>query len=157
MCFSACVCHTLLIYRYYYALDCACVYQLLAGAPFGTTRSKTIPKEHLASAQDLDTIWSLGVSLSSHFNALSIPHYQQIEWTITQTLLYLTSNPRHCHSVTRPLLPKQNSDCVFQVVEEIQTVCLFFFSFNEQLLLNSLLKNSRCQTSHQHQELFGRI
>uniref|UniRef100_A0AAQ6A0B5 Transmembrane channel-like protein n=1 Tax=Amphiprion ocellaris TaxID=80972 RepID=A0AAQ6A0B5_AMPOC len=37
-----------------------CVNQLLAGAPFGTTRSKTIPKEHLASAQDLDTIWSLG-------------------------------------------------------------------------------------------------
>ncbi|KAK5936046.1 hypothetical protein CgunFtcFv8_021348 [Champsocephalus gunnari] len=34
--------------------------KLLAGAPFGTTRSKTIPKEHLASAQDLDTIWSLG-------------------------------------------------------------------------------------------------
>ncbi|RVE74950.1 hypothetical protein OJAV_G00027540 [Oryzias javanicus] len=34
--------------------------ELLAGAPFGTTRSKTIPKEHLASAQDLDTIWSLG-------------------------------------------------------------------------------------------------
>uniref|UniRef100_A0AAZ3QJ54 Transmembrane channel-like protein n=1 Tax=Oncorhynchus tshawytscha TaxID=74940 RepID=A0AAZ3QJ54_ONCTS len=33
---------------------------LLAGEPFGTTRSKTIPKEHLASAQDLDTIWSLG-------------------------------------------------------------------------------------------------
>uniref|UniRef100_A0A8C2Q0I2 Transmembrane channel-like protein n=1 Tax=Cyprinus carpio TaxID=7962 RepID=A0A8C2Q0I2_CYPCA len=33
---------------------------LLAGAPFGTTRSKTIPKEHLTSAQDLDTIWSLG-------------------------------------------------------------------------------------------------
>ncbi|TKS70421.1 Transmembrane channel-like protein 3 [Collichthys lucidus] len=31
--------------------------ELLAGAPFGTTRSKTIPKEHLASAQDLDTIW----------------------------------------------------------------------------------------------------
>ncbi|KAG7237715.1 hypothetical protein INR49_031879, partial [Caranx melampygus] len=38
--------------------------ELLAGAPFGTTRSKTIPKEHLASAQDLDTIWSLGASLS---------------------------------------------------------------------------------------------
>uniref|UniRef100_A0A672ZSZ6 Transmembrane channel-like protein n=1 Tax=Sphaeramia orbicularis TaxID=375764 RepID=A0A672ZSZ6_9TELE len=36
---------------------------LLAGAPFGTTRSKTIPKEHLASAQDLDTIWSLGVRI----------------------------------------------------------------------------------------------
>ncbi|KAM3624949.1 uncharacterized protein V6R79_004157 [Siganus canaliculatus] len=42
--------------------------ELLAGAPFGTTRSArglwpeplTIPKEHLASAQDLDTIWSLG-------------------------------------------------------------------------------------------------
>ncbi|KAM3877303.1 transmembrane channel-like protein 3 [Diretmus argenteus] len=34
--------------------------ELLAGAPFGTTTSKTIPKEHLASAQDLDTIWSLG-------------------------------------------------------------------------------------------------
>ncbi|CAB1339064.1 unnamed protein product, partial [Coregonus sp. 'balchen'] len=34
--------------------------RLLAGEPFGTTRSKTIPKEHLASAQDLDTIWSLG-------------------------------------------------------------------------------------------------
>ncbi|XP_076017472.1 transmembrane channel-like protein 3 [Genypterus blacodes] len=34
--------------------------ELLAGASFGTTRSKTIPKEHLASAQDLDTIWSLG-------------------------------------------------------------------------------------------------
>ncbi|KAG7468108.1 hypothetical protein MATL_G00139280 [Megalops atlanticus] len=37
--------------------------ELLAGAPFGTTRSKTIPKEHLASAQDLDTIWSLGARL----------------------------------------------------------------------------------------------
>uniref|UniRef100_A0AAY4BCG7 Transmembrane channel-like protein n=1 Tax=Denticeps clupeoides TaxID=299321 RepID=A0AAY4BCG7_9TELE len=34
--------------------------ELLAGAPFGSTRSKTIPKEHLDSAQDLDTIWSLG-------------------------------------------------------------------------------------------------
>ncbi|XP_041918466.1 transmembrane channel-like protein 3 [Alosa sapidissima] len=34
--------------------------ELLAGAPFGSTRSKTIPKEHLSSAQDLDTIWSLG-------------------------------------------------------------------------------------------------
>ncbi len=39
--------------------------QLLAGAPFGTTRSKTIPKEHLPSAQDLDTIWSLGARLLS--------------------------------------------------------------------------------------------
>ncbi|KAM4766340.1 transmembrane channel-like protein 3 [Cyanocitta cristata] len=34
--------------------------ELLAGAPFGSTVSKTIPKEHIASAQDLDTIWSLG-------------------------------------------------------------------------------------------------
>ncbi|KAL9837933.1 LOW QUALITY PROTEIN: transmembrane channel-like protein 3 [Geothlypis trichas] len=34
--------------------------ELLAGAPFGSTLSKTIPKEHIASAQDLDTIWSLG-------------------------------------------------------------------------------------------------
>uniref|UniRef100_A0A8C4YWS9 Transmembrane channel-like protein n=1 Tax=Gadus morhua TaxID=8049 RepID=A0A8C4YWS9_GADMO len=34
--------------------------ELLAGAPFGTTRSKTIPKEQFSSAQDLDTIWSLG-------------------------------------------------------------------------------------------------
>lgn len=41
---------------------CVCVFQLLAGAPFGTTRSKTIPKEQLPSAQDLDTIWSLGAS-----------------------------------------------------------------------------------------------
>ncbi|KFQ48246.1 Transmembrane channel-like 3, partial [Pelecanus crispus] len=34
--------------------------ELLAGAPFGSTVSKTIPKDHIASAQDLDTIWSLG-------------------------------------------------------------------------------------------------
>ncbi|XP_010212452.1 PREDICTED: transmembrane channel-like protein 3 [Tinamus guttatus] len=34
--------------------------ELLAGEPFGTTVSKTIPKERIASAQDLDTIWSLG-------------------------------------------------------------------------------------------------
>ncbi|XP_031424573.1 transmembrane channel-like protein 3 [Clupea harengus] len=34
--------------------------ELLVGAPFGSIRSKTIPKEHLSSAQDLDTIWSLG-------------------------------------------------------------------------------------------------
>ncbi|NXT19316.1 TMC3 protein, partial [Syrrhaptes paradoxus] len=30
--------------------------ELLAGAPFGSTVSKTIPKEHIESAQDLDTI-----------------------------------------------------------------------------------------------------
>ncbi|XP_008941219.1 PREDICTED: transmembrane channel-like protein 3, partial [Merops nubicus] len=34
--------------------------ELLAGAPFGSTVSKTIPQKHLKSAQDLDTIWSLG-------------------------------------------------------------------------------------------------
>ncbi|XP_038622941.1 transmembrane channel-like protein 3 [Tachyglossus aculeatus] len=34
--------------------------ELLAGRPFGSTVSKTIPKEHFSSAQDLDTIWSLG-------------------------------------------------------------------------------------------------
>uniref|UniRef100_A0A8C8SVX9 Transmembrane channel-like protein n=1 Tax=Pelusios castaneus TaxID=367368 RepID=A0A8C8SVX9_9SAUR len=34
--------------------------ELLAGAPFGSTISKSIPKEQFASAQDLDTIWSLG-------------------------------------------------------------------------------------------------
>ncbi|KGL76913.1 Transmembrane channel-like 3, partial [Tinamus guttatus] len=37
--------------------------ELLAGEPFGTTVSKTIPKERIASAQDLDTIWSLGARL----------------------------------------------------------------------------------------------
>ncbi|XP_045669008.1 transmembrane channel-like protein 3 [Ursus americanus] len=34
--------------------------ELIAGQPFGSTASKTIPKEHMASAQDLDTVWSLG-------------------------------------------------------------------------------------------------
>ncbi|KAJ1180268.1 hypothetical protein NDU88_005490 [Pleurodeles waltl] len=34
--------------------------ELLAGAPFGSTVSKTIPDKEVASAQDLDTIWSLG-------------------------------------------------------------------------------------------------
>ncbi|VCX36945.1 unnamed protein product [Gulo gulo] len=37
--------------------------ELIAGQPFGSTASKTIPKEHVASAQDLDTVWSLGVRL----------------------------------------------------------------------------------------------
>lgn len=39
------------------------LYQLIAGQPFGSTASKTIPKEHVVSAQDLDTVWSLGVRL----------------------------------------------------------------------------------------------
>ncbi|KAM8780288.1 transmembrane channel-like protein 3 [Rhynchonycteris naso] len=34
--------------------------ELIAGQPFGSTASKSIPKVHEASAQDLDTIWSLG-------------------------------------------------------------------------------------------------
>ncbi|XP_029431787.1 transmembrane channel-like protein 3 [Rhinatrema bivittatum] len=34
--------------------------ELLAGATFGTTVSKTIPEKDFPSAQDLDTIWSLG-------------------------------------------------------------------------------------------------
>ncbi|XP_060035492.1 transmembrane channel-like protein 3 [Erinaceus europaeus] len=34
--------------------------ELVAGQPFGSTARKSIPKEQLASAQDLDTVWSLG-------------------------------------------------------------------------------------------------
>nr|XP_017531508.2 transmembrane channel-like protein 3 [Manis javanica] len=34
--------------------------ELIAGQPFGSTARKRIPKEHVASAQDLDTVWSLG-------------------------------------------------------------------------------------------------
>ncbi|NXG62476.1 TMC3 protein, partial [Hemiprocne comata] len=41
--------------------------ELLAGKPFGSTVSKTIPKKHIASAQDLDTIWSLGARLKPLF------------------------------------------------------------------------------------------
>lgn len=62
------------------------VCQLLAGAAFGTTRSKTIPKEHLASAQDLDTIWSLGASFFP-FTLLSIAHYSQTQRSLNITLL----------------------------------------------------------------------
>uniref|UniRef100_A0A8C1I9A2 Transmembrane channel-like protein n=1 Tax=Cyprinus carpio TaxID=7962 RepID=A0A8C1I9A2_CYPCA len=50
--------------------------ELLAGAPFGTTRSKTIPKEHLASAQDLDTIWSLGGYLQ--YSVLFYGYYSNV-------------------------------------------------------------------------------
>lgn len=38
-------------------------HQLIAGQPFGSTASKTIPQEQVMSAQDLDTVWSLGVRL----------------------------------------------------------------------------------------------
>ncbi|XP_052034125.1 transmembrane channel-like protein 3 [Apodemus sylvaticus] len=34
--------------------------ELIAGQPFGSTASKTIPREQVMSAQDLDTVWSLG-------------------------------------------------------------------------------------------------
>ncbi|XP_055479533.1 transmembrane channel-like protein 3 [Psammomys obesus] len=34
--------------------------ELIAGQPFGSTTSKTIPQEQITSAQDLDTVWSLG-------------------------------------------------------------------------------------------------
>ncbi|XP_006507654.1 transmembrane channel-like protein 3 isoform X1 [Mus musculus] len=34
--------------------------ELIAGQPFGSTASKTIPREQITSAQDLDTVWSLG-------------------------------------------------------------------------------------------------
>uniref|UniRef100_A0A673TFI8 Transmembrane channel-like protein n=1 Tax=Suricata suricatta TaxID=37032 RepID=A0A673TFI8_SURSU len=34
--------------------------ELIAGQPFGSTDSKSIPKESVVSAQDLDTVWSLG-------------------------------------------------------------------------------------------------
>ncbi|XP_059383224.1 transmembrane channel-like protein 3 [Carassius carassius] len=50
--------------------------ELLAGSPFGTTRSKTIPKEHLASAQDLDTIWSLGGYLQ--YSVLFYGYYSNV-------------------------------------------------------------------------------
>lgn len=63
---------------------------MLAGAPFGTTRSKTIPKEHLASAQDLDTIWSLGASFFL-FTIQSIACNQWRQITNNQTLLRRSS------------------------------------------------------------------
>ncbi|KAM5291448.1 transmembrane channel-like protein 3 [Glossophaga mutica] len=34
--------------------------ELVAGQPFGSTASKRIPEAQVASAQDLDTVWSLG-------------------------------------------------------------------------------------------------
>ncbi|KAL4660749.1 transmembrane channel-like protein 3 [Arapaima gigas] len=45
--------------------------ELLAGAPYGSTRRKTIPKEQISSAQDLDTIWSLGARLLTTLSAFS--------------------------------------------------------------------------------------
>ncbi|XP_070256811.1 transmembrane channel-like protein 3 [Myotis yumanensis] len=39
--------------------------ELIAGQPFGSTASKSIPAAQAASAQDLDTVWSLGGYLQS--------------------------------------------------------------------------------------------
>ncbi|XP_055969887.1 transmembrane channel-like protein 3 [Sorex fumeus] len=47
--------------------------ELVAGQPFGSTTSKSIPQEHVASAQDLDTVWSLGGYLQ--YSALFYGYY----------------------------------------------------------------------------------
>ncbi|XP_053128475.1 transmembrane channel-like protein 3 [Hemicordylus capensis] len=49
--------------------------EILAGDAFGSTPSKTIPKEQYASAQDLDTIWSLGGYLQ--YSVLFYGYYGQ--------------------------------------------------------------------------------
>ncbi|NXY87373.1 TMC3 protein, partial [Alcedo cyanopectus] len=49
--------------------------ELLAGAPFGSTVSKTIPKEHKASAQDLDTIWLWSLQGYLQYSVLFYGYY----------------------------------------------------------------------------------
>ncbi|XP_042330935.1 transmembrane channel-like protein 3 [Sceloporus undulatus] len=49
--------------------------EILAGDPFGTTPSKRIPDDQLKSAQDLDTIWSLGGYLQ--YSVLFYGYYGQ--------------------------------------------------------------------------------
>ncbi|XP_062998621.1 transmembrane channel-like protein 3 [Elgaria multicarinata webbii] len=49
--------------------------EILAGEPFGSTPSKKIPKDQLGSAQDLDTIWSLGGYLQ--YSVLFYGYYGQ--------------------------------------------------------------------------------
>ncbi|KFO63988.1 Transmembrane channel-like 3, partial [Corvus brachyrhynchos] len=49
--------------------------ELLAGAPFGSTVSKTIPKEHIASAQDLDTIWFWSLQGYLQYSVLFYGYY----------------------------------------------------------------------------------
>ncbi|NWW45239.1 TMC3 protein, partial [Pedionomus torquatus] len=49
--------------------------ELLAGAPFGSTVSKTIPKEHIASAQDLDTIWLWSLQGYLQYSVLFYGYY----------------------------------------------------------------------------------
>ncbi|XP_049638825.1 transmembrane channel-like protein 3 [Suncus etruscus] len=47
--------------------------ELIAGQPFGSTARKRVPPEHVASAQDLDTVWSLGGYLQ--YSALFYGYY----------------------------------------------------------------------------------
>ncbi|KAF1583216.1 Transmembrane channel-like protein 3, partial [Eudyptes moseleyi] len=49
--------------------------ELLAGAPFGSTDSKTIPKERIASAQDLDTIWLWSLQGYLQYSVLFYGYY----------------------------------------------------------------------------------
>ncbi|KFV53432.1 Transmembrane channel-like 3, partial [Gavia stellata] len=49
--------------------------ELLAGAPFGSTVSKTIPKERIASAQDLDTIWLWSLQGYLQYSVLFYGYY----------------------------------------------------------------------------------
>ncbi|KPP62711.1 transmembrane channel-like protein 3-like [Scleropages formosus] len=51
--------------------------ELLAGAPYGSTKSKTVPEEQLSSAQDLDTIWSLGARPRPTLSTFSAIGYLQ--------------------------------------------------------------------------------
>lgn len=54
--------------------------QLIAGQPFGSTASKSIPKAQAASAQDLDTVWSLGVRLSAATGGREGPSHHTRPW-----------------------------------------------------------------------------
>ncbi|KFP80892.1 Transmembrane channel-like 3, partial [Acanthisitta chloris] len=49
--------------------------EILAGAPFGSTVSKTIPKERIASAQDLDTIWLWSLQGYLQYSVLFYGYY----------------------------------------------------------------------------------
>ncbi|NXV48100.1 TMC3 protein, partial [Uria aalge] len=49
--------------------------ELLAGAPFGSTVSKTIPKDHIKSAQDLDTIWLWSLQGYLQYSVLFYGYY----------------------------------------------------------------------------------
>lgn len=84
------------------------MFQLLAGAPFGTTRSKTIPKEQLASAQDLDTIWSLGASFVFDVLAEVIRNvmvHASMPFSLTSRALVSLNNPTE--KITKILIRRQ--------------------------------------------------